>query len=83
MRTSELRAALLAAFPDASVEVDDLTGTEDHYQVRLVSAAFSGMSRIARHRAVHEALGAALAGEIHALALSTHTPSEWERQRAG
>ena len=83
MRTNELRAALLAAFPDAVVEIDDLTGTEDHYQVRLVSATFSGMSRLARHRAVYDALGAALSGEIHALALSTHTPTEWEQQGAG
>jgi len=45
-------------------------GGESHYRVTLRSPDFQGMSRIARHRAVHEALGKDLVSEIHALALS-------------
>lgn len=44
-------------------------GGESHFNVRLRSDAFAGMSRLARHRAVHSALGAELIGQIHALAL--------------
>ncbi len=44
-------------------------GGESHFNVRLRSAAFEGQSRIARHRAVHAALGAELVGRIHALSL--------------
>ena len=42
--------------------------------VRLISADFVAQSRIARHRAVHAALGKDLMGEIHALALDLSTP---------
>ena len=44
-------------------------GGETHYNLRIRSAAFKGQSRIARHRAVHAALGPDLIGRIHALAL--------------
>lgn len=44
-------------------------GGESHFNVRVRSAAFVGKSRIARHRAVHAALGPELIGRIHALAL--------------
>jgi BolA protein len=42
---------------------------ESHFNVRLRSGDFEGKSRIARHRAVHAALGPDLVGRIHALAL--------------
>ena len=44
-------------------------GGESHYNVRIRSAAFKGLSWVARHRAVHSALGPELIGRIHALAL--------------
>ncbi len=49
-------------------------GGESHFRVRLISADFVAQSRIARHRAVHAALGKDLMGEIHALALDLSTP---------
>ena len=49
-------------------------GGESHFRVRLVSAEFKGLSRIARHRAVHAAIGKELLAEIHALALDLSTP---------
>ena len=47
---------------------DDGSG-ESHFRVAIRAAAFAGQTRIARHRAVHAALGADLMGQIHALAL--------------
>ena len=44
-------------------------GGESHFKVTIEGDAFAGLSRIARHRAVHEALGRDLVAEIHALAL--------------
>ena len=49
-------------------------GGESHFRVSLVSVDFEGQTRIARHRAVHTALGKDLLGEIHALALELSTP---------
>jgi stress-induced morphogen len=66
-----LRELLLAAFPAARVEVTDLTGTKDHFQAVVVTPAFDGKTRIEQHKMVYAALGDLMAGEIHALALTT------------
>jgi stress-induced morphogen len=67
-----IRTRLLAAFPDARVEVTDLTGTADHFQALVVTAAFEGKSRVDQHKMVYAALQVDLAsGAIHALALTT------------
>ena len=52
-------------------------GGETHFRVKIISAAFAGMSKVARHRAVYAALADQMQkGGIHALALETKTPSE-------
>ena len=76
----EIETRLRSAFdPRELVVVDDSEshrghagyqdGGESHFQVKLRAAAMSELSRIARHRAVHKALGADLVGRIHALGL--------------
>jgi len=79
---NELRQKLLFAFPDADVEVKDLTGTKDHYRARIVSSAFAGKSRIEQHRMVYAAVGEAMNGPVHALALETLTPEASARAKA-
>src|ERR1700739_1549979 len=49
---------------------------ETHYQVRMVAAALQGQSRVARSRAVHEALDAEFKTGLHALSLKLQTPDE-------
>jgi stress-induced morphogen len=66
-----VRARLLEAFPGAQVEVNDLTGGEDHLEAVVVAAQFAGKSRIDQHKMVYAALGDWMAGPIHALALTT------------
>ncbi len=76
----EIREKLWAAFRPTLLEVEDESekhrghagyqeGGQSHFQVRIASEAFENMSRIARHRAVHSALGPELIGRIHALGL--------------
>jgi stress-induced morphogen len=69
-----VRQRLLASFPDAKVEVSDLTGTQDHFQAMVVTAAFAGKSRVDQHKMVYAALGELMSGPIHALALTTREP---------
>jgi acid stress-induced BolA-like protein IbaG/YrbA len=67
----------------AEVEVRDTTGTGDHFEARVVSAAFEGKSMVEQHQAVYAPLKDLLAsGELHALALDTWTPEEWKRKRS-
>ena len=72
---SALRERLIEAFPDASVELVDLTGTHDHYQASIVSAAFRGVPLLEQHRLVYRALGELLRGDVHALRLKTRAPN--------
>jgi stress-induced morphogen len=71
-----LRAKISLAFPGAEIELTDLTGTQDHYEAAITSAAFEGKSRIEQHKMVYGALAEHMGGAIHALALKTRTPSE-------
>jgi stress-induced morphogen len=69
-----LKSLILSAFPDARVEVEDLTGTQDHFQAVVVTRAFEGKTRVEQHRMVYAALGDLMKGPVHALALTTRTP---------
>jgi stress-induced morphogen len=74
MPADEIQGLILAAFPDAKVEITDLAGDGDHYAARVVSAAFRGMPRVRQHQAVYAALGGRMGGELHALQLTTVVP---------
>lgn len=76
MTAGEIIAKIRAAIPDAVVEMKDLTGTSDHWQASIISAAFTGMSLIQRHRVVMAALAEEMKGPIHALTLDVKTPDE-------
>ena len=79
----ELQRLLTQAFPDASIDLVDLTGTKDHYQARVVSSAFAGKRPVEQHQMVYRALGDAMHGPIHALALKTYTPEAWAKSGGG
>jgi len=76
----EMQTALTAAFSPTRLEVvneshrhvghagDDGSG-QSHWAVLIRAPALAGMSRLARHRAIHAALGPAIMGRLHALAL--------------
>lgn len=51
-------------------------GGETHFRVEVVSAAFTGESRVARQRRVYQILAEELADRVHALQLKTLTPEE-------
>jgi len=84
-----IRTKLAAAFAPAHLEVVNESsnhrvppGSESHFRVVLVTPAFEGDRLLARHRRVNAALADELAGGVHALALHTYTPAEWQA-RAG
>lgn len=86
-----IRDKLTAAFAPTALEVRDESAKhaghagatrgdgsrgETHFHVRIVSAAFDGVSRVQRQRLVYAALKDELAGPVHALSLSALTPTE-------
>ena len=55
----------------------DVEGDGRHFQALIVSAAFAGKNRVARHQLVYSALGERMHAEIHALSMRTVTPDEY------
>jgi stress-induced morphogen len=80
---SDIRDLLLTAFPDAHLELVDMTGSRDHYALRIATAAFDGKSGLEQHQLVYRALGDALDGPIHALSLQTYTHATWPSRLEG
>lgn len=78
MDNETIEKMISTALPDARVSVD---GDGRHFEAVVVSEAFAGKSMIEQHRMVYAALGASFASEaLHALALRTFTPEQWQRQ---
>lgn len=84
-RVERIRAALQALAPSDLEVVDEShrhvghEGARDgrgHFAVQIVSEAFAGMSPLARHRRVYEALGTMMQSDIHALSIRARTPAE-------
>ncbi|MEM6399829.1 MAG: BolA family transcriptional regulator [Cyanobacteria bacterium P01_D01_bin.116] len=79
----QVEEMILAKMPDAQVQVQDLTGGGDHYQVSVVSSQFAGKGLVQQHQLVYGALNQAMSTEaIHALALKTYTPEAWQATAA-
>jgi len=62
--------------PHSTAQVVDMTGTNDHFQLSVISNIFEGKSSVERHQMVYKVLGSFIGGEIHALSLKTMTPTE-------
>ena len=84
-RKERIRASLTTGFAPIALEVIDESDRhaghagaapegETHFRVKIVSAAFTGMGRVARHRAVTTALAAEFAGGLHALSIEALEP---------
>ena len=71
MDATEIETRIKSALPDATVELEDLAGDNDHWQVTVISSAFEGQSRVAQHKMVYAALGEDMGTTLHALAVKT------------
>ena len=76
----EIKATLSKSLPVSLVETQDLTGGGDHWQLIIVSPAFEGKGLLEQHRLVNEALKEPMKDDrIHALALKSYSPAQWEK----
>jgi len=84
-RKERIRASLTARFSPDVLDVIDESAKhhghagarpegETHFRVRITAAAFAGMTRVARHRAVTDALADEFAGGLHALSIDAQAP---------
>ena len=86
-RADRIHAALQSALAPTVLDVVDdsashaghsgaRAGGQTHYNVSVVSAAFQGLGRVARHRLVNDALRGEFDAGLHALSLTLRTPAE-------
>ena len=75
----QVREFIAAGLVCEHLEVD---GDGRHFFATIVSDAFAGRSRVARHQQVYAALGDRMREQIHALSMKTLTPAEWAAQHA-
>lgn len=77
MDSERIEELLRASFPQAEIRIE----SEDnvHFSAMVVDAGFRDLSRVQRHRRVHDAIGPALGREIHALTLTLRSPEERAR----
>ena len=86
-RAERLRERVRHGLAAEHVELTDESGAHvghagaasgaGHYHVLVVSTRFRDLDAIARHRLVYEAVGDLIPDEVHALAITAHTPEEW------
>ena len=74
-----IRASIASAI---ACDAIDVRGDGRHFEALIVSAAFEGRNRVARHQLVYAALGDRMREEIHALSMTTLTPAEWQAREA-
>jgi|TARA_B100001094_G_C17972149_1_gene690836 stress-induced morphogen len=67
----EITDLIQAALPDASIEIKDLMGDNNHYSAKICSSVFKGKSKIEQHKIIYKSLKGKMGNELHALALTT------------
>ena len=55
--------------------------SETHFKVVAVTQDFAGKRSVARHQMIYRLLDEELQGPVHALALHTYTPEEWQERQ--
>lgn len=66
---------------DSLVEVSDMTGTQDHLAILVVSDAFKGKMLIDQHQMVMDILKESLKDQIHAVKIKTMTKEKYQNQQ--
>jgi stress-induced morphogen len=69
--------------PDATVMVEDMTGTRDHLAITVVSDAFKGKLLIEQHQMLMDLLKEELQSRIHAVKLQTYTKEKYQQTKKG
>ena len=83
MTVADVQKIIEEKLPGSQAMVKDLTGTQDHYQVTVISSSFEGKKMIDQHRMVKAIFDPDIqSGVVHALSIKTFTPAEWAKNSA-
>ena len=74
----EIKAKIQERLPDAVVQVMDPNQDGEHFQAVVISKSFEGLSLVKQHQMVMNALKEEFKEKVHALALKTFTPTQYD-----
>ena len=81
MIEKKIKEKLNHGLEKAEVFIQDMTGTNDHFNVMIISKSFEGLNLIEQHRLVYKLLDSMITKEIHALQLKTLTLEQWKKEK--
>tara|TARA_B100001121_G_C18577366_1_gene567961 strand:+ start:332 stop:562 length:231 start_codon:yes stop_codon:yes gene_type:complete len=67
----EIKKLIQESIPDASIEIKDLMGDNNHYSAKIKSRVFNNLSKIDQHKLVYKSLKGKMGNELHALSITT------------
>tara|TARA_Y100000741_G_C17876736_1_gene405272 strand:- start:127 stop:357 length:231 start_codon:yes stop_codon:yes gene_type:complete len=67
----EITKLIKESIPDATIEIKDLMGDNNHYAATVKSSKFNNLSKIEQHKLVYKSLRGKMGNELHALSLIT------------
>ena len=67
----EIKKLIKDSIPDASFEIEDLMGDNNHYSATITSSKFNNLSKIDQHKLVYKSLKGKMGNELHALSITT------------
>ena len=83
MTADQLKARIETLGPGTQVQVRDLTGTQDHWQVTVVSPVFEGKMSFEQQKMVMAIFKEEIASnEVHALTMKTYSPTQYEKLKS-
>ena len=68
---NEIKKLIISSIPDASIEIKDLMGDNNHYSAIIESKMFKGLNKIQQHKLVYKSLKGKMGNELHALSITT------------
>jgi len=68
---NEIKKLILDSIPDASIEIKDLMGDNNHYAATIKSKLFNDLSKIEQHKMVYKSLKGKMGNELHAFSITT------------
>ena len=68
---NEIKKLIKEIIPDASIEIKDLAGDNNHYSATIKSKMFKNLNKIEQHKLVYKSLKGKMGNELHALSINT------------
>ena len=67
----EIKKIIKETIPDATIEIKDLMGDNNHYSATIKSSKFNNLNKLEQHKLVYKSLKGKMGNELHALSIKT------------